>query len=44
MVKSETISRSFGLIELNTSELPSGVYFITLKTEKGNSSLKWIKK
>ncbi len=44
MVKSETISRSFGLIELNTVELPSGVYFITLKTEKGNSSLKWIKK
>jgi hypothetical protein len=44
MVKSEAISRSFGLIELNTVELPSGVYFITLKTEKGNSSLKWIKK
>ena len=44
MVKSEEISRSFGLIELNTSELPSGVYFISLKTEKGNSSLKWIKK
>jgi hypothetical protein len=44
IVKSETISRSFGLIELNTVELPSGVYLITLKTEKGNSSLKWIKK
>jgi trimeric autotransporter adhesin len=44
IVKSETIIRSFGLIELNTVELPSGVYFITLKTEKGNSSLKWIKK
>jgi hypothetical protein len=44
MVKSEEINRSFGLIELNTSELPSGVYFITLQTEKGNTSLKWVKK
>ena len=44
IVKSEEINRSFGLIELNTSELPSGVYFITLQTEKGNTSLKWVKK
>lgn len=44
MVKSEILNQTFGLIELNTSELAPGVYFVTLRTEKGNASLKWIKK
>ena len=44
MVKSIEFNRSFGLIEINTSELPSGVYYLTLQSDKGNASLKWVKK
>ncbi len=44
MVKFQTFNNQHNLIEINTSELSSGVYYVNIKTEKGNSSLKWIKK
>jgi hypothetical protein len=44
LVKALSFTRAYGLIEISTVELPSGVYYITLQTEKGNGSMKWIKK
>ncbi len=44
LVKSQKYNQAFGLIEVSTVELPSGIYFITLQTELGNANLKWVKK
>jgi len=44
LVKSLSFTKAYGVIEVSTIELASGLYYITLQTEKGNGSMKWVKK
>jgi len=43
-IKNLNFTNVYGIIEVETSDLNSGVYFISIRTESGNSNIKWIKK
>ncbi len=43
-LKNLNFNNVYGIIEIETADLNSGVYFISIRTETGNSNIKWIKK
>jgi hypothetical protein len=44
ILKSEIFNNNFGLIQIETADLSSGMYFIHIQTERGSTRLKWVKK
>ena len=44
ILKSENFNNNFGLIQIETADLSSGMYFIHIQTERGSTRLKWVKK
>ena len=43
ILKSEIFNNNFGLIQIETADLSSGMYFIHIQTERGSARLKWVK-